>query len=959
MKENTYMSALRLFGADQQTVEQALRKAAEEGCPGLQLLAREDELIICVRAKAESTEKAREICRHWQQIFRKQFAADVYGEDETTLLEASLQAMVKNKKLFVAVNEATGRILAPRLQEQDLAKSAYDFGQHSYCDKERWKKVEQSEGVSGRYPDCPVQPLAAQAHRAIRQCGVDYSVAYQPSLGARPAFVLVCSSRHVWLKLLPDTSVQPHALAVDWMMDMLRRINKKLPMGQGVVEFAYGKRCPVEFAPLSAFWDDEPEEPTPQQAKSLPVEQAAKLLYDSTAQLPTQPEPKKRSHPFAKVLGCVLAVLLIAAIVAAAWQIRASLSQPTFRQVGYGTADFDTAARTSLAQAQQTNKNVAAYLALPSLGGTLIYQPGTNPEQQVGFQVSAADDEPVLAQFTSSVQPGQANANPVVVVPGDALQGIGQLSQQEALQDNSGFTLYSDAGVYRYKVVAVYYWDPTETGETALDLMGLQDLSNYQDFLTFVLGMKARSLYTMPVDLQDGDSFATLVADAADMQGKKLVVTGRMQREDETGVLFSRQIVAADEPLMPLSVYQQKEQSVPDMETLRQYWMNWYLTGGETTSDVQQESGMPSQDAPVAEIPAATDDPSASPEPSEQPEESAQPSEKPEATKAPSSGPSPTPGKGEATPAPTATPKPQQSATQTPSATQSPQGTAKPTAEPTAAPTATPQPTPTPAPVTGPTITVTMNGVRQEMDLVECLAMIARAEMGAGAPVEAYKAQIIAAHSWILSQGGAPSVVGREPNETIRQAAREVANLVVTYNGNVAFTPYFASAAYGTNSSQEVWGGHRPYLVAVDSPHDRNYATNWQNTRVFSVEEVAQRASERLGQDLYAYSEDPAQWMGDLVKNSSGYVTSMRVGNATITGAQLQEKVLNGFSGRPIRSAAFDIAYSDGNFSITTYGYGHGCGMSQFGAWGFAANGWGYQQILAHYYPGTSLSSVG
>jgi SpoIID/LytB domain protein len=99
--------------------------------------------------------------------------------------------------------------------------------------------------------------------------------------------------------------------------------------------------------------------------------------------------------------------------------------------------------------------------------------------------------------------------------------------------------------------------------------------------------------------------------------------------------------------------------------------------------------------------------------------------------------------------------------------------------------------------------------------------------------------------------------------------------------------------------------------------------------------------------------------MGDLVKNSSGYVLSMRIGNSTITGMKLQENVLAGFSGRAIRSAAFDISYNDGTFSITTYGYGHGCGMSQYGAWGYAANGWSYAQILAHYYPGTTLSTIG
>ena len=93
------------------------------------------------------------------------------------------------------------------------------------------------------------------------------------------------------------------------------------------------------------------------------------------------------------------------------------------------------------------------------------------------------------------------------------------------------------------------------------------------------------------------------------------------------------------------------------------------------------------------------------------------------------------------------------------------------------------------------------------------------------------------------------------------------------------------------------------------------------------------------------------------LRSSLGYVTSIRVGTATTTGRNLRENVLNNVNGKTLRSAAFDISYDAGSeaFTFTVYGYGHGCGMSQMGAWGYAANGWGYADILAHYYPGTTL----
>lgn len=961
MNQQSHILALRLFGAGQAQVEQELRRAAQQGCPGLQLLAREDELIVCVRAKAESQAQAQQICDEWEARFRKAFGPAVYGKDGEDLTQAALQTMADRKKLFVAADRVTGRLLQPRLQEQELAAAVYDFGSQSYEHPTKAEKIRPSAALLKKYPHCPVQPLASRAREALKLSKADYAAAYSPSQPGQPAFVLVCDAKKVWLRTLPETA-QPNALAAAWILDLLRRLAGGLSMAEGVLSFAHGQECPplVLAQPRPQVQPKRTAQPAEALDGFLPIQDAAQLLFDAQAQLPTDQlaqKPKKRG--WARVAGSVAAVLSVAILAASVWHIRYSSGGSPLEGMGYGTADFDAAARSSLTQAQGQGSQAAAYLALPQLGGTLVYRAGAVPQTAADGRVYAAEAQQEAAQFTASVDPAAPHANPIVVCPRQSIPGLDGLSDQELLSQNSGFTLYTNEQTYRYKVAAVYYWDPAETGATAFDLYELEDLSNYQDFLTFVLGSKARSLYEMPVDLQDDDRFATLVADMED--GTKLVILGRMQRSDETAVLQPKQIQPADQPLLPMAMYKAADQQAPSVETLNQYWMNWYLTSGATSSDVQQESGMPQEDQLVeGEFLTPENQENQQPESSASPEPSSSAASSSSEKPGTSASPKPT-ATGTGTPSPQQTEAPTRqpagNATQAPTqqATQAPVQTQAPTPAPTQAPT----PAPTAAPSSGKTITVTMNGVRQEMDLVECLAMIARAEMGAGAPVEAYKAQIIAAHSWILSQGGAPSVVGREPNSTIRQAAQEVADLVVTYNGRVAFTPYFASAAFGTNASEDVWGSSRPYLVAVDSPYDQTYATNWQNTRVFTVEEVAQRASERLGQDLYAYSDDPSTWMGDLVKNSSGYVTSMRVGNVTISGSKLQENVLAGFSGRPIRSAAFDITYSDGAFSITTYGYGHGCGMSQFGAWGYAANGWSYQQILAHYYPGTSLSAVG
>lgn len=979
MEQNSCSLVLRLFGPQLDQVTQVLRTAAGQGCPGLNLLMKNGEYAVCVTARADSAQGAAALCRRWQDYFESRFGDAVFCVGEESLASVAVKALAGSGRLFVAADEVTGKLLDRALSGCEAAGSVYDFGAQSYAHPKRGARVVPNKHLLKKYPGCPVQPAATRAHAALRVSGADWAAAYCPADGQHPAFVLTCNDKYAWVRPLPADGDE-EALAAGWLLDMLRRMAQGKDMDSFVERFRLGGPAPKlelpaqALAGLAASPAPAPKAETPKAAPAAPAQpapaprtapapaqsapapaaaftgkapraggapadllqpdeqltSAAQLLFSDDAPEPPAREPQEQSPSgphWGRLLGCVLLVVAIAGGVALwLWQGgKLPGGGSVLGDVGYGTADYDDAARDYLLAQQAKDAGVAAYLALPELDGSLVWSADAAAPGGSAGVVNAAED--VLPRFTGSETLGQSQSNVIVRCPTASMEQLSGLVQEEVLKENSGFTLYTADGDYRYKVLAVYEWDPAETGESAFDLYSMQDLSNYQDYLTFVLGAKARSLYEMPADVRDGDAFVTLVADSPSASGRMLVITGRQLRDNEAAILFGNQVQPAEQPLMPMAVYESEGLSAPSLTTLSQYWLNWYKTGGATSSDVQEEAGMPEEDRPLSEVGGG---------------EAVEPSASP----APDASASPDPS---ASPDASASPKP----SATPSA--SPSASTAPTPGPTPAP--TPAPTPTPPPSSGSTITVTMNGVRQEMDLVECLAMIARNEMGANAPVEAYKAQMVAAHSWILSQGGAPSVSGLEPNETIRAAAREVANQILTYNGSVAFTPYFASAAFGTNSSQEVWGGARPYLINVDSPYDKDFASNWQSTRVYYKSEVAARAQERLGVDLYAYSDDPSTWFGDIVKNSSGYVTSIRVGTATTTGRQLRENVLNNVNGKTLRSAAFDVVYDPGTeaFTFTVWGYGHGCGMSQMGAWGYAANGWGYADILAHYYPGTTL----
>ena len=87
----------------------------------------------------------------------------------------------------------------------------------------------------------------------------------------------------------------------------------------------------------------------------------------------------------------------------------------------------------------------------------------------------------------------------------------------------------------------MFYWDPEDD---SFPLQQMQNLTNYRDYLTFVLGIKSRSLYELPVDLQDTDRFVSLVAPTESGSGC-LVVVGRALRSDESASVNTAAITAA------------------------------------------------------------------------------------------------------------------------------------------------------------------------------------------------------------------------------------------------------------------------------------------------------------------------------------------------------------------------------------------------------------------------------
>jgi len=386
----------------------------------------------------------------------------------------------------------------------------------------------------------------------------------------------------------------------------------------------------------------------------------------------------------------------------------------------------------------------------------------------------------------------------------------------------------------------------------------------------------------------------------------------------------------------------------------------------ESSSDSVDESSSDSGDESSSEDESSSDSEDESSSASSKPTASPTPTVKPTAkpTASPTAKPTATP-----TAKPTATPTAKPTAKPTVDPTPTP--TAKPTPTPTPAPTVAPTPEPTPTPASGKTLTVTMNGTVVTDSVENILSMIVAKEMTYTWNPEALKAQAVATHTYLRYQysigNTAPAVSGRtNPNQAVKNAVSQVADIIMTVNGRPVYTPYFASSAGYTNSATEVWGGSYSHLVPVESKYDYQ-ASGYKGTVRYSKADM----EDVLNQIGIEPVGEPETWIQINSKNTGGYVGGMTICGQTtyrspssgktleITGRRMREDILKVNGAMVMRSHAFDVTYDGTTFIFTTYGYGHGVGLSQWGAQLYAQNeGWSYSQILTHYYTGVTLQNI-
>lgn len=256
----------------------------------------------------------------------------------------------------------------------------------------------------------------------------------------------------------------------------------------------------------------------------------------------------------------------------------------------------------------------------------------------------------------------------------------------------------------------------------------------------------------------------------------------------------------------------------------------------------------------------------------------------------------------------------------------------------------------------------------EEIPLEEYVTGVLAGEMPISFEKEALKAQAVAARSYVLKKIEAnrekeydvidtvQNQVYLDSNELktkfttnyvedinkLKTIVKETKGEYLTYDGQIAQTFFFSTSTGMTENSEEVFTSALPYLRSVKSEWDKDVSPVFNDTFQFSLNDFYQKLN-------LPYSDTVET---EIIKTTStGRVKEVRINNKTFSGSEV-------YTALGLRSTFFNIDQINSNVIVHTKGYGHGVGMSQYGALGMAKQGYMYDKILKYYYQGTEIKKI-
>ncbi|WP_341479593.1 stage II sporulation protein D [Clostridium gallinarum] len=266
----------------------------------------------------------------------------------------------------------------------------------------------------------------------------------------------------------------------------------------------------------------------------------------------------------------------------------------------------------------------------------------------------------------------------------------------------------------------------------------------------------------------------------------------------------------------------------------------------------------------------------------------------------------------------------------------------------------------------------------EEISLEEYVKSVVSGEMLVSFSEEALKAQAVAARTYIISKRSKPCDIangadvcdtthcqvyiskserlekwgdkGEEYWNKISKAVEETKDKVLTYNNELVLYPqYFSTSSGMTENAVDVFSNDVPYLVSTESKGEE-IAPKYESEFSFNINEFVSKINNKYP-EAQLTADNLSGNIEIISRSDAGGIKEIRFGNTRIKGADF--RLAFGLS-----STNFEYSIDSENIVFKCKGYGHGVGMSQWGANVMANNGSNYEEILKHYYKGTELKAI-
>ena len=266
-----------------------------------------------------------------------------------------------------------------------------------------------------------------------------------------------------------------------------------------------------------------------------------------------------------------------------------------------------------------------------------------------------------------------------------------------------------------------------------------------------------------------------------------------------------------------------------------------------------------------------------------------------------------------------------------------------------------------------------------EVPIEEYVKSVVSGEMPAGFEVEALKAQSVAARTYVAAKRGRPCdiakggdvcdtthcqvYIGKEERITkwedkgeeywdkISKAVDETKGKVLAYNKELVQYPQFFSTSSGmTENSKDVFSSDLPYLVSTESTGEEEVAPRFNGELKLDINKFVETINTKF-QDSKLTVNNLSEQINIISRSDAGGVKEIKVGESTVRGLDFRLAI-------GLNSTNFQYTIINDDIIFATKGYGHGVGMSQWGANIMAKNGSEYSSILKHYYTGIELEEL-